>query len=202
MLSLKIYDAVLKSVTDLWTKSKDSDIITYNGYCVRGRNMTLLVLSDSHRKRSKITRAIELAGKFDALLFLGDGLGDIYGCDTDGAPLYCVAGNCDAFGPFDDSAPDRLILTLRGKKIFMTHGHRYGVKSGLDSLIYAAAEQDADILLFGHTHGAYEAYLTPETVPCLNKPLYVLNPGAISDGVWGCVDITLRGEIMLSHGTL
>ena len=170
--------------------------------------MTIPIISDSHgygRRVLTVTEKLGHIGEYPReLIFLGDGLDDIYGCDTDGAPLYCVEGNCDSFG-FGfacDSAPDELLLTLRGKRIFMTHGHRYGVKGGLDSIIYAAAQQDADILLFGHTHGAYEAYLTPDIIPCLNKPLYVLNPGSIGVGEWGCVDITCRGEIMLSHGSL
>ena len=63
---------------------------------------------------------------------------------------------------------------------------------------------DADIVLFGHTHEMLERRLTPDKYPSLSKPLYVFNPGAISGykSSFGCLDITLRGEIMLSHGEL
>lgn len=65
------------------------------------------------------------------------------------------------------------VMELEGKRILMTHGHRYGVKSGYLRAVYAAKEQQADILLFGHTHRA----------ECFQEEgLWVLNPGAAADG--------------------
>ena len=66
----------------------------------------------------------------------------------------------------------------------MTHGHRYGVKSGYLRAIYAAREQQADLLLFGHTHYA----------ECFQEgPLWVLNPGAARNGSYGIITLSQDG---------
>jgi putative phosphoesterase len=76
--------------------------------------------------------------------------------------------------------PERQLLTLCGNKFFLIHGHQYGVKRSLDSIIYAAQECEADILLFGHTH-----------VPHLSKidDLTILNPGAANLGYYAVIEI-------------
>ena len=37
-------------------------------------------------------------------------------------------------------------------KLFVTHGHAYGVKSGLGRLAERAKTLGADVVLYGHTH--------------------------------------------------
>ena len=44
------------------------------------------------------------------------------------------------------------VFEIDGKKFFITHGHVYGVKSSLTSLKKRAEQNDADCVLFGHTH--------------------------------------------------
>ena len=58
-----------------------------------------------------------------------------------------------------------------GVRIFAVHGHRYDVKYDreLDYLLHAAAQEQADVVLFGHTHVQY-----CET----REGILVLNPGA------------------------
>ena len=63
------------------------------------------------------------------------------------------------------------------------------MKSGLDSLRYAAEEQNADIVLFGHTHMPFESYMDGRRF---------FNPGALRDGRYGLLDITSRG-VLLQH---
>lgn len=58
-----------------------------------------------------------------------------------------VLGNCDFSG-----FPMETITEIAGKKIFVTHGHRYSVKTSLMKLTYKAQEVDADIICFGHSH--------------------------------------------------
>ena len=43
-------------------------------------------------------------------------------------------------------------MKLLGKRIFMTHGHLYGVKQGLHGLQFQVKDQPADLVLYGHTH--------------------------------------------------
>jgi putative phosphoesterase len=99
--------------------------------------------------------------------------------------LHGVRGNCDVGS---QSLTEKLI-TLDGKRIFMTHGHTYSVKRGLEEIKLRAGELDADIVLFGHTHNAHTEF-------CGGK--HYLNPGSVassSSGArsFGIVDITPGG---------
>ena len=131
--------------------------------------MKYLVLSDSHGNVDNMVRAAELT-KPDGIIHLGD-------CWRDAEelrllfprlPLEQVPGNCD-LGRFE--APER-VLILNDHRVLIAHGHTMGVKTGLLRAQYRALEQNADILLFGHTH-----------VPLVDasaRPM-LLNPGSIGD---------------------
>ena len=70
-----------------------------------------------------------------------------------------------------------------GVRIFMTHGHRYGVKYTLDSLANAAHFSGAALALFGHTHRSEYRRMGDVTL---------FNPGAAgSGGSYGL--ITVKG---------
>ena len=73
------------------------------------------------------------------------------------------------------------IIEIKGKKIFMCHGHKYGVKYGYNSIYYRGKEVGADIVLFGHSH-----------LPIIEEydGLILMNPGSISHGM-GRFDKTL-----------
>lgn len=111
--------------------------------------MKLLVVSDSHHSLGYIYDAIELEMP-DAVIHLGDHQGDAedLSCAFEAIPFYTVPGNCD-YGSID---PDTRLLAFEGVRFFLTHGHRYGVKSGLTRLWLAAKQAGADIALYGHTH--------------------------------------------------
>ena len=167
--------------------------------------MDILVFSDSHGNLRNIQKALDAQiKKPDAILFLGDGLSSFQYLDFDGIPFYSVSGNCD--GDFYGSlfSDDERIIELSGKKIMMTHGHKYDVKHTLTRLIYTAAVREVDIVLYGHTHMAHECVLTPDNceMPKLQKNLYVMNPGAIGSGgsSFGVISISRNGEILLSCG--
>lgn len=81
-------------------------------------------------------------------------------------PLLSVRGNCDGWS----DTPTELTTVIGGVRIFLCHGHSYGVKSGPLRAAYAAREHRAEVLLFGHTHEP----LLDRTEPGLT----ILNPGA------------------------
>lgn len=170
--------------------------------------MELLVLSDSHGRISRISEAYERQiKKPDAVVFLGDGIKDVSYCDFRESALFCVVGNCDMFTSIGRvSAENEIVMTLGGKRIMMTHGDAYGVKSTLARLIMAAVRNRADIVLFGHTHTPLALYLPEgesEYGIKLEKPLYLFNPGSVGgyDGSFGTVCIRDDG-VILSHGRL
>lgn len=130
--------------------------------------MKIAVISDTHR----IKKYIELAKKYieeaDVLIHLGDDSEDIKELAKDfKGQTYVVSGNCDRVGAY----PKEQLLVLEGKKIFITHGDIYGVKSNLINIYYKGRELEADIILFGHTH-----------VPLIEEKegIYLMNPGSVS----------------------
>jgi putative phosphoesterase len=174
--------------------------------------MTLLILSDSHGRADRVAEAIRRV-RPDGILFAGDGLRDLTYCDLP-CPLWAVRGNCDWIRsplilggsaiPADDLQDEELI-TLDGVRILLTHGHKYGVKGGLGSAVAAASRQDADILIFGHTHIPLELHLSPDGAYeyGVAKPLTVFNPGSLGDSDASFGTLTIRGgQILLGHGNL
>ena len=170
--------------------------------------MTLLVLSDSHGRPDLIEEAIRRV-RPDGILFAGDGLRDLTRVELP-CPLWAVSGNCDwlsapliisgnAFEPQTEE-----LVTVEGIRILLTHGHKYGVKSGPTAAAYRALELGADILVYGHTHVPVEYRLPPaEGGSEERKPLILFNPGSIGDrdGSFGTMTIR-KGVILCGHGKL
>lgn len=132
--------------------------------------MRIAVFSDTHGRTDGMLRAVALE-KPDIVIHLGD-------CERDLRPLrehdpnltVCsVSGNCD----YDAVEPDTAFFDLEKVTVLATHGHRYGVKMSLDSLLNAAYFGGAKLVLFGHTHIPY------------NKDalgIRILNPGTAGMG--------------------
>ena len=130
--------------------------------------MLLAVFSDSHGVTEPMCDAVAQY-KPDVVLHLGDHDRD---CDAlremfPNLDIRAVSGNCDHFS----QECERRIFELCGVKIFMTHGHLYNVKYGLDSFINAAGFSGAKLALYGHTHRANHFSV---------GGMDVLNPGAAS----------------------
>lgn len=130
--------------------------------------MKLLILSDTHGDYPLAVRALDEAGPVDQIIHLGDEIEDARLLEEiTGRPLLKVAGNCD-LGSTDAR---EISCTLEGRRIFMTHGDRYYVKSGLAGLREKGVEENAGIVLYGHTHVA--------AVEEIGGTLFV-NPGCLS----------------------
>lgn len=65
------------------------------------------------------------------------------------------------------------IVPLGPVRAFICHGHSYHVKYSLDSLVYAAQEQQAKIAMFGHTHMPFNEDI---------DGVRVINPGSAGMG--------------------
>ena len=170
--------------------------------------MTLLVLSDSHGRPDLIEEAIRRV-RPDGILFAGDGLRDLSRVEIP-CPLWAVAGNCDWLttpliingGVFEPQTEE--LVTVEGIRILLTHGHRYGVKSGPTAAAYRAKELGADMLVYGHTHVPVEYRLPPaEGSDESSKPLILFNPGSIGDRDGSFGTITIRGgAVLCGHGRI
>ncbi|KKB35120.1 metallophosphoesterase [Bacillus thermotolerans] len=128
--------------------------------------MKALIVSDSHSETDILE---DLKGRYadeaDVLIHCGDSeLSD----DHPAINGYLVVrGNCDA----EDEFPYDVIEGVGGRRIFITHGHRYNVKMTLMNLSYKAEEYGADFVFFGHSH-----------IPGAEKigETIFLNPGSIA----------------------
>ena len=109
--------------------------------------------------------AIEQANP-NAILHLGDHTNDAVELQRrfPNTTVYMVRGNCDP----NFSGEADLLLTIEGVKILMTHGHIFDVKTNFKSLVEYALQQEAALVLFGHTHKALIEQ---------DKGLTLMNPG-------------------------
>ncbi len=133
--------------------------------------MKILVISDTHGDTYKAEEAIRSNNGVNLIIHLGDYFRDAQKLSNlfPGIPVEYIYGNSDFM---IDNVPAEKMLDVCGKKIFITHGHRYSVKWDYEKLFKKAEELHADLLLFGHTH-------VPEIIS--RGKYYVLNPGSASD---------------------
>lgn len=114
---------------------------------------------------SKVREAIKKQA-VDIILFTGDHIRDgLLLAKQLNIPVYGVAGNCDS----SEAGEKEQVIELCGRKFFLTHGHRWGVKRGLQSLYYRTQEVGAQVAVFGHTH-----------IPFCQKidDIWMINPGS------------------------
>ncbi len=132
--------------------------------------MKILVLSDSHAALSFMRHCIR-AVKPDAMIHLGDFYEDGQDMKEEfpHIPMHQVPGNCDRYRMMS-LVPEILIYPVGDVELYMTHGHRHGVKMGIGNLLREARKTRAQAVLYGHTHVA----------DCHREEdgLWVLNPGS------------------------
>lgn len=133
--------------------------------------MKILVISDTHGDTNKAEEAIRTNKGINLIIHLGDYFRDAQKLSGlfPNIPIEYIYGNSDFM---IEDVPAEKMLEIDGKKIFITHGHRYSVKWDYDKLYRKAEELQADLLLFGHTH-------IPDIVE--KGRYFVLNPGSTSD---------------------
>ena len=149
--------------------------------------MQILIFSDSHGDRRRLREALLRHPAVSAVCHLGDGARDMaqVAQEFPDRTVFGVCGNCDMC----TDLPLTRLEKFGGKKVLLTHGHAFSVKSGLLTYQLAAQERGADVALFGHTHRPFE-----ENV----GGVYLFNPGSLRDGYYGLLDIS-GAEIYLKH---
>lgn len=128
----------------------------------------VLIVSDTHRQNGNLLRVIDQVKPIDLLIHCGDIEGDAFNVEERaGCSMQIVAGNNDFYGGYDKVK----VFNLGKYKVYLTHGHYYGVNYGDEKLIAAAKAEGADIVMYGHVH-----------VPRLERVdgLMILNPGSLT----------------------
>ena len=120
--------------------------------------------------------------KPDHVIHLGDHYddGQILALENPHIRFHQVPGNCDRYHLLSWQ-PDILCYPIGGVLLYMTHGHKHGVKSSTERLLEAAREKGVQAVLYGHTH-----------IPDCHREedgLWVLNPGSAGKGCVGVIEI-------------
>lgn len=113
--------------------------------------MKAIIFSDSHGNFNSMAKAIQKEPNIDIIIHAGDINRDISDLEI-AYPHLIVAGVRGNNDFFDDSFPQDRFFTFDNVKIFLTHGHLYGVKYSPAKLIAKGRELGADLCIFGHTH--------------------------------------------------
>ena len=164
--------------------------------------MDFLIASDTHGAYD-LLRAVwrKQVHKPDGLIFLGDGLKDLWDFSSfaPGVPILAVRGNCD----FTKALPDgtvaevSMVRTFEDVKVFMTHGHAYGVKGGDTHLLQAGISNGASVILYGHTHRQEARFVTD-----FGRPVQICNPGSLRDkGQFATISLC-GGQAVIGLGEL
>ena len=136
----------------------------------------IIAVSDSHGNRDLLRNALSQAAQgspIDLCVHCGDGVRDMDSLTdtiTQASPharVYSARGNCD-LASFD--VPTLTLFEANGVPMMVTHGHLFGVKHELESLLCVAEARKAKVVFFGHTHHPFL-----ETV----RGITLINPGAI-----------------------
>ena len=132
--------------------------------------MRILILSDSHSGISFMRFCVSKL-RPDHVIHLGDHYQDGKTLEEENPNIrfHLLPGNCDQYR-CDPWAADVFCYPVAGVTLFMTHGHKHGVKSGEERLLADARSRGAQAALYGHTHQArcYQA----------EDGLWVVNPGS------------------------
>lgn len=155
--------------------------------------MRIIVMSDTHRNYTSLEKIIRLHPNADMYIHLGDGEEDVNLAVTRfpeiAEKFNHICGNCD----FNSLSPNLEIIEAHGHRILAAHGHLLSVGYGLAHMKNVAAENNCDIMLYGHTHVRYNSY---------EDGIYIMNPGSAScprDGnkpSYGLIDIIDSGVVM------
>lgn len=127
-----------------------------------------IIISDTHGDIKVVKKIITQYPQIDGLIHLGDYYKDanIIKSQYPDLNVIMVPGNCD----FVFDIPLDLVLDIEGKRILITHGHLYNVKSGISRLERKAIKENVDLVLFGHTHCPLQEHRSNITF---------VNPGSI-----------------------
>ncbi|PYG88851.1 hypothetical protein LY28_01212 [Ruminiclostridium sufflavum DSM 19573] len=132
--------------------------------------MKVLVISDTHGYISNARYAIDKNPEAEMVIHLGDYCKDAVQLSKlyPGIIFEFVSGNCDNRS---NAVCTEKTIEIENCRIFMTHGHNYSVKLNLRPILKRAEEENARLVLFGHTH-----------IAGIDKEdnILLINPGSIS----------------------
>ncbi len=168
--------------------------------------MKILVFSDAHNHPDLMLSAVRAhlaapasSGRLDAVFFLGDGIEDFERMQKElpGPRYEAVLGNCDGYRLLEGGSWEKTV-ECGGLRFLLMHGHRHSVKSGIQRAADYAIAKGADVLLYGHTHEAFDAQIDGSA----GGSVRCVNPGSV--GSWFGASFALieirDGQLFVSFG--
>lgn len=142
--------------------------------------MRILVFSDTHGDITRCAWLLRTIIGVDMVLHAGDHARDAEALAAlfPEIPVEYVRGNCDG-----NVTVSEQVVEVCGKRIFLTHGHLYRVKTDYEysTLVSKTREEGYDLTVFGHTHVGYNNNF---------GGFSLLNPGSIKyDATYGVIEI-------------
>ncbi len=130
--------------------------------------MKILIVSDTHGRNTELAALLDEMDGPDMLIHCGDVEGSEYMIsECAGCPVEMVAGNNDFFS----SLPREREFCIGDYKVWLTHGHSYGVSMSGETIKKEAIARGVDIVIYGHTH---------KPVIDESKRVIAINPGSLS----------------------
>lgn len=152
----------------------------------------LLAFGDSHHNRPALKKIAKILQdqKPEVFVHTGDNFSDfVWLKKITGIPGFGVRGNCDL--GIIPGAKDEIVFDYRDKKIWLVHGHQYGVKYSTQELWARAKQLAVQVVVFGHTHS-----------PMVEQQddIWLVNPGSIPlprGGSPGYARLTVENDVKL-----
>ncbi len=150
--------------------------------------MRVLVFSDAHGNINYMKKALENEDA-TVVFYLGDGIREVRELASifNRKTFYFVKGNCDTVSEKTEGT-----VNVANTDIFYTHGHLYGVKSGMGNLVKRAKAVRATVALYGHTHIPRYEYIDGVHIVC---PGSIKTPGILEPN-YAVIDIKSEGILV------
>ncbi|MBP3603531.1 MAG: metallophosphoesterase [Lachnospiraceae bacterium] len=130
--------------------------------------MKVLIVSDTHRYNENYLRVLEKVAPVDMVVHCGDIEGSEYLIAQSAAcPVQMVQGNNDFFSDL----PREKEFYIGKYKVWLTHGHTYGVMVSDRYIKMEAIERNVDIVMYGHSH---------RPVVDFGDGIIAINPGSLT----------------------
>ena len=149
--------------------------------------MRIGVISDTHGDQVAIRQVIKEASDVDMWLHAGDCSQDVeYLKSLVTVPVISVRGNCDGN---DTTTKIDEFVKVGIHRIWLTHGHCYGVKQNTQNLVRCSKQHEVNAVIYGHTH-------IPDNHWC--EGILIFNPGSAygSRATYGLLDIDDKDQVV------
>lgn len=130
--------------------------------------MKILIVSDTHRYHENYLSVLKRVAPVDMVIHCGDIEGGEYTvAQSAGCPVQMVQGNNDFFSDL----PREKEFQIGKYKVWLIHGHTYGVSVSNNLIKAEAKDRGADIVMYGHSH---------KPIVDIDDGIIAVNPGSLT----------------------